>query len=298
MKTPNTIWELIQKITPLYNSYTQNSNTINWTDALEIIREIWAILNNYLKNYNVAPHNLYRQIYWKWEWKTNIEQKSYITREFLWRSYRIFKIFPNKSDIRKDLATLISFTVFREAMPFFDNPKCILVDKEKNELLKLLNSNYPKNKLIAIIRKKLKDHLWKFNPRTQKLWEMDTIKQSFISLYKYIKDLFNENYSEINKILDKNWLTKESIKKISTNINALTDDSFRMNNLDFDDSLNEPWLSLVKNLNEFANEKTVVKRRRVRKIIDPLIIVHIADMVLALSSEEYFNNFKSKSTKR
>lgn len=265
---------------------------------MEIIREIWAILDDYLKNHDVAPHNLYRQIYWKWEWTTNIEQKSYITREFLWRSYRIFKIFPSKSDIRKELPTLVSFTVFREAMPFFDNPKCTLVGKDKKELLKLLNNNYPKNKLIEIIRKKLKEHLWKFNPRTQKLWEMDSIKQSFISLYKYIKDLLNENYSEVEKKLDEDWLDKESIKRISANINALTDDSFKINTIEFDDSLDEPWLSLIENINELANEKTVVKRRRVRKIIAPLVLVRISDMVLALSSEDYFRNFNKINTER
>lgn len=294
MEIPNTIWELIQKIAPLYNSYTKNSSNINWTEALEIIQEIWAILDKYLKNNNVAPHNLYRQIYGKWEWTTNIEQKSYITREFLWRSYRIYKIFPNKKDIKKELPALASFTVFREAMPFFDNPKCKLEWEEKNELLKLLNSDLPRNKLIGIIRKKLKDHLWKYNPRTQKLWEMQDLKQSFIDIYKQVKDIMNNDYSVIEEKLAETWLTKEMIKSISSNINALTDDSFKMNYVEIHHNLDDPRKSLIKNLNEIANEKTVVKRRRIRKIIDPIVLVHISDMILVLSSEEYFRKYSRK----
>lgn len=290
MDNQKNIWELIQKITPLYNSYTQNSTTIKGTDALEIVWEIWEILAEYLKNNKVAPHNLYRQIYWKWEWTTNIKQNSYITREFLWRSFRIYKIFPNKKEIRKELPTLASFTVFREAMPFFDNPKCKLAWKEKEELLKLLNCSMPKNKLIEIIRKKLKEYLWKYNSRTQKLWEMESLKKNFVDVYKYVKDLLNENYWIIEKKLEESKLSKDNIKKISSNINALTDDSFKMNKIDYDENLKEPRLSLVKDLNEIANEKTVVKRRRIRKIIDPIVLVHISDMILALSSEEYYKN--------
>lgn len=84
------------------------------------------------------------------------------------------------------------------------------------------------------------------------------------------------------------------IKSISSNINALTDDSFKMNYVEIHHNLDDPRKSLIKNLNEIANEKTVVKRRRIRKIIDPIVLVHISDMILVLSSEEYFRKYSRK----
>lgn len=67
-----------------------------------------------------------------------------------------------------------------------------------------------------------------------------------------------------------------------------------MDPIEIKDWTSEPWLSLITSINEIAEEKTAVKRRRVRKIIDPVIIAHISDMVIALSSEEYYNNYKQK----
>lgn len=291
MSTPNTLWELIQAITPLYNSYTKNSNNICGTDALEIMREIWLILDNFIDKTKVAPHNLYRQIYGKWEWTSNIEQKSYITREFLWRCYRINKIFPKKEDIRKQLPNLASFTAFREAMPFFDNPKYKLSWEDMQKLLSLLNSSAPKSKIINAVRALQKKYIWIKNPRTQRLNELDKLKQSFVDIYKHLKTLLEWDYYNIEEELKNNWLTKDDIKKISANINALTDDSFRMDLIYTNESISEPWLSLINGINEIAEEKTVQKRRRIRKIIDPIILVRIADMVIALSSEEYFRNY-------
>lgn len=295
MNTPKTVWELIQVITPLYNSYTQNSNNIKWTDALEIMREIWSILSDFIEKNSVAPHNLYRQIYWKWEWTTNVEQKSYITREFLWRCYRIYKMFSKKENIRKQLPTLASFTAFREAMPFFDNPKYKLSWEDMQKLLILLNSSDPKSKIINTVRILQKKYIWIKNPRTQRLNELDKLKQSFVDLYKHVKLLLEWSYSDIEKELIENGLTKDDIKKISANINALTDDSFKMNLIYPKWSISEPWLSSIDSINEIAVEKTAQKRRRVRKIIDPMILVHIADMVTALSSEEYFKNYVGKN---
>lgn len=124
------IVEIINKISPLQNSYKEAITRNNPQEALKIMWDIGDILNNYCKKYNIAPHNLYREIYGKSEGKKNIEQKSYIPREFQSRSYRIRNIFGSKREIDLILYNLKSTKAFLEAMPFFDNPKYKLYGRD------------------------------------------------------------------------------------------------------------------------------------------------------------------------
>ena len=68
-------------------------------------------------------------------------KKSWITREFQDRCYRIRNIFQDKDQIYSELPSLVGFTAFRESMPFFDNKKYKLEGDDRVNLLKLLNSN-------------------------------------------------------------------------------------------------------------------------------------------------------------
>ena len=87
---------LINSITPLYNIYKENSSILTGTQALEIMWEIGELLNKYIKKNKIKPHALFRDIYGKSENSENIIQKSYITREFQGRCYRIRTIFNSK----------------------------------------------------------------------------------------------------------------------------------------------------------------------------------------------------------
>ncbi len=84
---------LIEQITPLYNNYKRNKKDISAVKALEIMWDIGEILSSYIKKENIAPHTLFWSVYGKSEGIKNIPQKSYITREFQNRCYRIRKIF-------------------------------------------------------------------------------------------------------------------------------------------------------------------------------------------------------------
>lgn len=285
--------KLILDITPLYNTYKATKNDINWNEAIEIMWDIWVYLEDFINETWVKPHNLFRDIYWKGEGTKNIEQKSYITREFMWRCYRVKKMFKNREDIKKELPNLVSLSAFRETMTFLDNPKYKFEWEDRKNLLALLNSNKPNTKVMEEIATLKKKYIWITNTRTQKLWELDDLKQSFVNLFNHIKLLIWKEYREIKEELDSNGLSWDDIKKISSNINALTNDSFRISAMDIDESVWEPWSSLIENINELAEEKTAKKRRRVRRVIDPIILSRIADMVNALSSEEYYNNYKN-----
>ena len=59
------IWEIINELAPYYNQYKNNKDSISWTDAVWIMWEIWSILEKYINNLWIAPHNFYREIYWK-----------------------------------------------------------------------------------------------------------------------------------------------------------------------------------------------------------------------------------------
>jgi len=176
---------LIKEITPLYNSYKENAKIIKGTDAIKIMWEIGDLIKKYLKNNNIAPHTLYRQIYGKSEGTKNIEQKSYLTREFLSRSFRIRNIFTSIEEIEEKLPNLQRFITFREAMPFFDNPKYKLLGEDMENLLKILNSENSR-KALHQVEELQKTYIGIKNPRNQRLKELEKDKSTFVDFYNYI----------------------------------------------------------------------------------------------------------------
>jgi hypothetical protein len=108
---------LIQEITPIYNAYQKGQGMLKPAALIELMWDIGTILEKYITLYNVAPHTLYRDIYGKSEGTKNVKQRSYITREFLGRSYRVKRIFKERKDIQKQLPKLSATNHFREAMP-------------------------------------------------------------------------------------------------------------------------------------------------------------------------------------
>jgi hypothetical protein len=84
------------------------------------------------------------------------------------------------------------------------------------------------------------------------------------------------------------------LSKLSQNIVALTNDTFKMEKLEENENRSDSRKNFIYLINEIATDEKAVKRRRVRKIINPSILVYIADMVTALSSEIYYDNYKQK----
>jgi len=151
--------ELIKEITPHYNNYKQQRGKINGTELLLIMWDIGDLIKKYIEETKVPPHNLFRQIYGKSEGKKNINQKSYIAREFLGRCYRVRYIFHDKENIKTLLPNVIDITSFREAMPFFDNPNYKLNEKDFKELILLLNSKKRQCRLSHFLILKRKDSI-------------------------------------------------------------------------------------------------------------------------------------------
>ncbi len=270
---------LIKRITPLYNEYKSKSTKIKGTEALKIMWEIGDILKEHLNHNNIAPHSLYRKIYGKSEGTDNITQKSYITREFLSRSYRIRNIFENKQEIEKVLPTLKKFITFREAMPFFDNMKYKLKGEDMRNLLSILNSS-DSTKAMQKVKTLQKKHIGIKNPRNQKLEELSTDKEIFIRFYNHVYTLSNKPQNEKERIL-KEWnINKETVKALIQDTSALTEDGLLFSKQEYTDNiLNDEWASYINFIQKIKSQNNPKITRRFRRLVAPMRMMTLAEML-------------------
>ena len=287
------ITELIGNITPYYNKYKSNKSDLSGSDAIVIMWDIGNIIDKYISINDVSPHNLYREIYGKSEQSNNIVQKSYLTREFLSRCYRIFKLFANKDDIKIKFPNLKDFSSFREAMPFFDNPIYKLSKNDEIDLLKLLNSD--KKGIVKILDKKKKSINNILNPRDQKLNELEeevkTFKIFYNYIYKLIRDLEYENCISELKI---NIKDLEHLNTLTKNLGSLAQEGMvKYEMVDFkyeNDQLNNFYL-IIKDLIKPTDEKV---RRRFRRLISPERIFKLSEYIYSVTTFENYSQMKSR----
>jgi len=281
------ISDLINNITPLYNEYKQNSKSISGTNALILMWDIGNILKDYIDENDVAPHSLYREIYGNSEGGTNVSRKSWITREFQGRCFRIRNMFESKDQIISEFPALVGFTSFRECMPFFDNEKYKLEDRERENLLKLLNSDKSKSYILKEIRKLQARKIGIKNTRNQRLADLENEKKIFIDFYNYIYHLGKEDPSSICQKLDAAGVTDNLINTIAKNTSAQSSDGLKCFDFKEDElqrvesRLNEKrvWLDYIETLKDFIGQTNPKKIRRFRRLVPPIRIVNLADML-------------------
>jgi hypothetical protein len=287
------ISELIGNITPFYNKYKSNKSDLSGTESIIIMWDIGNIIDKFISINNVSPHNLYREIYGKSEQSNNIVQKSYLTREFLSRSYRIFKMFEDKKVIKEKFPTLKDFSSFREAMPFFDNPIYKLSKNDEIDLLKLLNSD--KKGIVKSLDKKKKSINNILNPRDQKLNELEEEVKSFKIFYNYIYKLIRD--LEYESCISELKINKEDIEHLNIltkNLGSLAQEGMiKYEMIDFkyeSEELNNFYL-IIKNLMKPSDEKI---RRRFRRLIPPERIFKISEYIYSVISFENYSQMKSR----
>jgi len=287
----DSILKLIKEITPLYNTYIENRRTISGMNALKIMWDIGDILDKYIEKFDIKPHKLYRLVYGKSEGSSNIIQRSYITREFLGRCYRIKNLFELKDQIELTFPNLRSFTLFRESMPFFDNPKYILDPLRKNDLVELLNSEEDPKIILSKIRVLQRRMIGKSNPRTQRLHELEGEKEIFIKSYNDIHKLIKIN--DFKRIQDSlQGMKKEYLENISAILGALVSEEIIAPSIIVNGSEPEPFGSLVKVLVKLHKDKGMKKRNRFRRLVPAERISRLSSMVFALTSEQLYRNYK------
>ena len=281
---------LIKELTPFYNEYKEKSNAISGTDALIIMWDMGDVLKDFLDNNDIAPHALYREVYGVSEGSSNVIKKSWITREFQGRCYRIRNIFKDKDQIYSELPSLVGFTAFRESMPFFDNIKYKLKSEDRVNLLKLLNSNRSKSFVLKEIRKLQADKIGIKNSRNQRLVDLEAQKKIFIGFYNYIYYLKDKDVKEITQALQEKSVDIDLIRTIAKNTSALSADGFRFYEFDEekikrmnDDFPEKPelgnWISYIDILKDFISQTNPKEIRRFRRLIKPEIIVRLSDML-------------------
>ena len=278
---------LIKDITPLYNEYKKNSKSISGKNALILMWDLGNMLKEYLDQNDVAPHSLFREIYGNSEGSTNVSRKSWITREFQSRSFRIRNMFETKDQILSDFPTLVGFTSFRECMPFFDNDKFKLKGDEKESLLKLLNSNKSKSYVLKEIRKLQASKIGIKNTRNQRLADLENEMKIFIDFYNYIYHLGNEDSSQICIQLEEAGLSDNLIKTIAKNTSAQSSDGLKCFDFKEDEikkvasklNGNRIWIDYIEILKDFIAQTNPKKIRRFRRLIPPIRIVNLADML-------------------
>lgn len=270
---------LIEEITPLYNTYKENSGTIKGTEAVKLMWEIGDLIQKYLKENDTAPHTLYRQIYGKSEGTTNAEQRSYLTREFLGRSYRIRNIFISIEEIEVKFPNLQRFLTFREAMPFFDNPKYKFSGKAMDDLLGILNSNNSQ-KAFQQVRQLQKTHIGIKNPRNQRLEELEKDKKVFIDFYNYIYELSKKTEFEQRELLSSLGVSRELLNLISQETIALTEDGLQFSDLSLDPLLKIPeWGDYVQLIEKYKSQSNPKLVRRLRRLIPPIRMITLGEMI-------------------
>jgi len=285
------ITQLISAITPYYNQYRANKSTLTGTESLGIIWEVGELIKKYVEETGLAPHKLYREIYGKSEGAENVAQKSYITREFLSRSYRVRNIFKSKGEIQKLLPRLQKYRLFYQAMPFIDNPSYAFTGKEREQLFKLLNSAKSYPVIMAEIHRLQKEKIGISNPRTQKLQEMSGDKDTFVAFYNYIYQLLkNNDYGKAKKEIA--GIDVEFIKLLSKNTGAISLDGLLMLEMEIPKKIPKKWQPFVALIQRLTSKKDPQERRRFRRLIPAHRMTHLGEMLYLLTSENLYGTFR------
>jgi hypothetical protein len=269
---------LVFQITPFYNKY--KANIMIGSDALCLMWQIGALLDAYIKEKDIIPNNLYRKIYGGSEGSDNVQKKGYISREFLSRCYRIKNIFTDENEIKNIFPNLKSFNLFREAMPFFDNP---IYNSKRKEMEDFLNT---KEASLDKIRARLKEVNPKSNSRTQRLHELEGEKSIFIDFYNKIFNLSKVDKDTLFSLLEKERIDQDLILTIGNATRALTIDGLKFPSLENKEEqvdINSLWFSYIEMLKEFSNESNAIKIRRFRKLIQAKRIAKLADYLYLLA---------------
>jgi ribosomal protein L19E len=282
--------ELIKNIIPYYNKYKENQQNLTGAQALEIIWEVGDLIKEYLKDKDIAPRTLYHQIYGKSEGNTDIVQKSYITRDFLDRAYRVRRIFKNKKEINQTFPALKRYRLFYKSMPFFDEGRFKMSGQDREKLILLLNSNKTYQQIIGEVTKLREKRIALSIPRDSKLKELEQEKKIFINFYNFLYQQFKEKkYTNTKKLLGN--VNFEFIDVLSRNTGALVSDDLKLTEFSIPEGLGKELKEFGDLILKLVLPKDAKVRRRFRRLIPSEKMMRLSEMIYAIRNEDAFNKF-------
>lgn len=176
---------LIDDIAPLNNQFRLTTNPIN---KIEIMWEIGKRIDQALIETRTKLHELLYTLY-----DPHGKKMAYITRDLGSYSYRIFKYFESKNDIKKTFPMLSNYTLFREAIPLLFNDKYSLSEQEKAQVIALIQQQGDTSVIQKkLIRLKQKIQPMK-NPRDQHADQYQKESALLANLKLELLDLYRSN---------------------------------------------------------------------------------------------------------
>lgn len=177
--------ELIDKLTPINNEWRITTNAIK---KIELMWFMGKEVDIFLNNNDYGFDNLLRTLY-----DPHGKKMTYITRDLLSYSRRIYLNFETIEDIKTKLKGLNSYTLFREAFPLLTNKKYKLSCDEKDNVIEMITNVSS----IKTIQKKLIEKKQSIRPiknsRVTKAKQYSEVSRWLIILKTTIINYFKDN---------------------------------------------------------------------------------------------------------
>ena len=283
------IFDLIDQITPHNNRYRDLvKSSEGGTEVLVLMWKVGDMIESFIKQFDIKPHNLYWQIYGKAEGL----KTSYITRDFLSYCFRIKKYFPKVEDISDKFSHLQKYSLFREAFPLLENPKFKLFKDEESEIIKVLNSKNSPQKIKKLILEIKARRIGIKNTRKQKLNEMKPITDNFVAIYNELYSLIKGN-DQVQLESFVNSFQKDFLVKLSQTVSALTQENLYIPELEDRKDLPDHWTKFIDNLG-YLLKGTVEIRNRFRRLVPPRKLFDLADMISAFTNDRGIVNYRKR----
>lgn len=280
--------ELIDKLTPFNNNFRQVNDPV---EKIEIMWQFGEILNNYIIKTGIKLHSLLYKIYDPY----STIKFSNITRDLGSNSYRIYKYFKSKEEIKKRLFMLKNYSTFRESIPLLFNPKYKLDESSKKKVINLITSGKNTKLIIKELKKRKQEIVPMKNPRNQKAVMYSTEKIYLKEFFKKLIDFYKSNISIPNEEIIKDIFgDKEFRIEIVNILMALASDKFitKLDNLNSKKIHPE-----YKKLLEIAKNKTEDRARFRRWVMSSNDLLLLGEGIYSLSDGENFSFFRKKIIK-
>jgi len=278
-ETNNFLVALIDKLTPLNNEWRLTNDAIR---KIEIMWSIGKEIDNAIKISNFGFDQLLRTIY-----DPHGKKMSYITRDLLSYSHRVYTFFPSTDVIKEKLKGLTSYTLFREAFPLITNEKYKLSDDDKQAIISLITNPKSSPKTVQSKLKKMKQDIRPIkNTRNTKSDQYNLesewlagLREEIIAYYKNNDELDIRSFP----------LTTEDAEVLKTIILAIAFDKLP-------EGINTAIIdnSNIKQLSIIASAKTEDKARFKKWGFDTYALMTLAEMINVLSDTNKYYFVRQK----